>query len=70
MSEKPVCETALNGAQVSSLVQIVGEVAAGRIPRGTGVELIIAAFPTMSRDQAERIMGDVGAGFVPTTEAP
>lgn len=70
VSEKPVSETALNGAQVSSLVQIVGEVAAGRIPRGTGVELIIAAFPTMSRDQAERIMGDVGAGFVPATEAP
>lgn len=56
-------EAALNGAQVSSLMEIVKAVAAGQIPRSTGVELITSAFP-IGAEKAEKIMGTVGAGFV------
>jgi hypothetical protein len=54
----------LNGAQVDALKGIVSDVANGLIPRETGIELIVAAFP-LSLEQAEKIMGSVGRGFVP-----
>jgi phage gp29-like protein len=60
-------DTALNGAQVTSLLEIVARVARGEIPRDTGIGLITAAFP-INREKAELIMGSVGAGFVPTVE--
>jgi hypothetical protein len=37
-------------------------VAAGDIPRETGVQMLAASFP-IGVDEAEKIMGDVGAGF-------
>lgn len=61
-------DTALNGAQVTSLLQIVEKVASGLIPRDTGVQLITAAFP-ISAEKANAIMGTVGAGFVPTLDS-
>lgn len=60
-------DAALNGAQVESLLEIVSRVASGQIPRATGINLITAAFP-LTPEQAEKIMGPVGAGFVPTPE--
>lgn len=59
--------TALNGAQVTALLQIIERVSMKLIPRATGVELIIAAFP-IDRAMAERIMGDVGKSFVVSPE--
>lgn len=59
-------DTALNGAQVTSLVEIMGQVAIGQLPRDTGVELISVAF-NMPRDKADKLMGSVGAGFVPSS---
>lgn len=59
-----VSEAALNGAQVASLMAIVQAVAAGQMPRDTGIEMITAAFP-IDRERADRIMGEVGRGFVP-----
>lgn len=59
--------TALNGAQVQALMEIVQAVAAGEIPRATGIALIVAAFP-IDEATAEKIMGDVGKGFVPASE--
>ncbi len=53
---------ALNGAQVSSLLEIVNQVGSRQIPRETGIGLIVAAFP-LSSDQAEALMGEVGATF-------
>jgi hypothetical protein len=44
----------------------VQQVAIGAIPRETGIGLILAAFP-LTADQAEKIMGAVGDGFVPVT---
>lgn len=62
----PAQETALNGAQVESLLTIVGQVAAGQLPRDSAVEIIVAAFG-LSREQADKILGSVGAGFVPAS---
>jgi len=60
-------DTALNGAQVGSLLEIVARVARGEIPRETGIELITSAFP-ITLEKADRIMGSVGAGFIPAPE--
>lgn len=57
----------LNGAQIDALKSIITDVAAGLIPRGSGISLIVAAFP-ISVAQAESIMGEVGRGFVPRVE--
>jgi hypothetical protein len=54
--------TALNGAQVSSLQEIVAAVASRQLPRASGVAMMLAAFP-IDGSTAERIMGDVGVGF-------
>lgn len=54
--------TALNGAQVSSLLGIVQQVAARSIPRETGIALIVAAFP-IDDAAAEKLMGPVGSTF-------
>lgn len=58
-------ELSLNGAQVASMVQIVSSVAAGTLPRESGVQMLLAAFPITS-EQAEKIMGEVGRGFTPS----
>lgn len=59
-------DTALNGAQVTAAQGIVESVAAGNLPRETGVNML-ASFFNMSNDKAQAIMGDVGAGFTVTT---
>jgi phage gp29-like protein len=59
--------TALNGAQVTALLEIVAKVADGLLPRQTGIETMIAAFP-IDRQTAERIMGEVGKSFTPKVE--
>ncbi len=61
--------TALNGAQVTSMLELVDKVAKGELPRATGVEMLTAAFP-FDRDQASAIMGTVGAGFEPKATTP
>jgi hypothetical protein len=53
---------ALNGAQVTAAQGIVQSVAAGQLPRATGVAMMIAFFGMTAAD-VERIMGDVGRGF-------
>jgi phage gp29-like protein len=57
--------TSLNGAQVESLKEILTDVAAGLLPRESGVNMIVAAFG-IALAQAEAIMGDIGRGFVQT----
>lgn len=55
-------EISLNGAQVTSLISVVNQVATGLLPRDSGVALIQAAF-SLPLDAAERIMGEVGRSF-------
>jgi phage-related protein (TIGR01555 family) len=58
-------DSALNGAQVASLLDIVRAVAAGEIPRETAVAIIMRAFSVDER-QADQMLSTVGRGFVPT----
>jgi hypothetical protein len=57
-----VASTALNGAQVSSLLETVTAVATGQLPRASGVALLQAAF-RLPAAEAEAIMGEVGRSF-------
>lgn len=57
-----VQQTALNGAQVSSLLEIVQSVAERRLPRQSGINLIVASFP-INASAADAIMGPTGATF-------
>lgn len=64
-----VQKAALNGAQVTALQGMVESVAQGQIPRDSAVAMIAAAFP-LTREQAEEIVGDAGAGFTPAQQEP
>jgi hypothetical protein len=61
--EENVANTALNGAQVQSLVQIINQVGLGVITQQTAKPLIEAAFPGI----AERTIDDMLAGVKPLT---
>lgn len=55
-------DTALNGAQVSSAMEIVGRVAAKALPRETGVAMLVEFF-NIDPAKADRIFGPVGTSF-------
>lgn len=58
-----VQKTALNGAQLSSLVEVVEKVATGTIPRDSAVQIILQSFPFLDQAEAERLIGSAGRGF-------
>ncbi len=58
--------SALNGAQVESLLTVIGQVVAGQLPRDSALEIIRTAF-NVDRATAEALLGEVGRGFVPTS---
>ena len=62
-------DTALNGAQIAALRDIVQAVAAGEIPQDTAVELIIVGFPAIGRDAARSIVSPL-SGFTPASINP
>jgi HK97 family phage portal protein len=53
-------DIALNGAQISSLMQIVQSVTEGGLGRESAIEIITAAFP-YDREKAEQILGEAKA---------
>jgi hypothetical protein len=55
-------KTALNGAQVASLVEIVSKVAAGLLPVDSAEAMIMRSF-NVSQDEAKEILGAAGKGF-------
>lgn len=62
--------TALNGAQVTSMVEVVQAVASGALPRMSGVRILMRAFQ-MTEAEANQLMGDSGTDdFSPAGEAP
>jgi hypothetical protein len=67
-ADPKVQDTALNGGQVTSMLEIVTAVASGQIPRSTGVQMLTLAFQ-MSAAEAEKLMGETGAGFVPANSS-
>jgi len=67
-ADPKVQDTALNGAQVTSMLEIVTAVASNQIPRSTGVQMLMLAFQ-MSAAEAEKLMGETGAGFTPAAKS-
>jgi phage-related protein (TIGR01555 family) len=53
-----VQKTALNGAQVSSMVDVSSKVALGELTKESGVAILMAAFPTLTQEEANEIAGD------------
>jgi len=48
---------ALNGAQVASLITVAQAVTNKQLPLATGIEIVLAAMPTMTREDAMRMLG-------------
>lgn len=61
-SNENVQQLALNGAQVTALVEIVEKVASGVLPRESALNMIVTAFNVLPQD-AEKILGSAGKGF-------
>jgi hypothetical protein len=64
-----VPDVSLNGAQVEAAKAIVADVAAGLLPRESGVAMLRHFF-SLPRESAEEIMGSVGESFFSTPEQP
>jgi hypothetical protein len=63
-----VAATALNGAQITSLVDIVMQSALGAIPVTSAKAIVQAGFPTLSNEQVNAIFADVLPGSLQPTE--
>jgi hypothetical protein len=64
-ADKTIQEVSLNGAQISSLLDILDKIVIGNLPRESGVYLISVAF-NLEPAKAERIVGEIGRGFMPS----
>jgi hypothetical protein len=67
-ADQPLAATALNGAQVTSALEIVSAVADGTLPRDSALAML-AEFFQLPPEAAERILGTVGNGFKPAVPA-
>ena len=56
LSGEDVAKSALNGAQIKSLVELVAQVSAGTLERKAAVEIIQVSFPTVDAAQAEKLV--------------
>lgn len=64
-----VAGTALNGAQITSLLEIVNQVNRDEIPAEAAQALIAAAFPSLTADQIAEILSPLANFTPPTAEA-
>jgi len=64
-----VADTALNGAQVASMVDIVMKVAARQLPRDAAKALLMRGF-VVTADAAEKLLGSAGTTFTLASPAP
>jgi hypothetical protein len=64
-------DSALNGAQVASMLEVVNRVALKQLPRESAIEMLVAAYP-IDHATADAIMGPVGKTFFaePAASAP
>ena len=56
--------TAFNGAQILALKDLIVSVTAGELPAETAIEAIVAGFPSISRGQAQAMVGPAAARAV------
>jgi hypothetical protein len=68
VEETNVAATALNGAQISSLVEILIQTSTGIIPKDSAKGVVQAAFPTLSQQQIDAIFNSIVVGSVNPTE--
>lgn len=66
--ETNVAATALNGAQITSLVEILIQTATGIIPKESAKGVVQAAFPTLTAQQIDSIFNSIVVGSVNPTE--
>jgi lambda family phage portal protein len=65
-----VAATALNGAQVTSLVDVITQVGTGAMPKETSKAIIAAAFPTMSVELVNNIIDPIEPGSISADGVP
>jgi hypothetical protein len=65
-----VAATALNGAQVTSLVDVITQVGTGAMPKETSKAIIAAAFPTMSVELVNKIIDPIDPGSISADGVP
>ena len=65
-----VQDTALNGAQVASLLSIVQAVAAGQLPPETARAMILASFPAVSPELVDSMLSGLDGFEQPVEAAP
>lgn len=65
-----VAAEALNGAQITSLVDVITQVGTGALPKETAKAIIAAAFPTISQDVINAIIDPVEPGSVSADGVP
>ena len=63
-----VADTAFTGIQIQQLVDISKQVAAGELPRQTAIEIVLVSFPTVSREEADKIIPPEGNAPVEEVE--
>lgn len=61
-----VQDTAMNGAQVASIVEIIRQVAMGDLPASAAKEVILLAFPMVPEDRVDRMLAGLEE-FEPTS---
>jgi hypothetical protein len=64
-----VAATALNGAQVTSLLEIITQTSQGLLPLSTARGVVAAAFPTLSPMQLDNIFNGLSTTNVPVTQS-
>lgn len=52
-----VAKSALNGAQIASLVEIVANIKSGILTADSALQIVLASFPTIDEAQARKIVG-------------
>lgn len=67
-STAAVQDTAFNGAQVASLVDVVSKVSEKIMPAEAAKQIILAGFPTVSEEQASAMVESAAAFDAPTEE--
>jgi hypothetical protein len=64
-----VAATALNGAQIASMLEVIAQVTSGLIPITAAKAVMAASFPMLSSAQVAEIFADIKEGTPPTTPA-
>jgi lambda family phage portal protein len=65
-----VASQALNGAQVTSLVEVITQIGTGALPKDSAKAIVSAAFPTISQDTINSIVDPIEPGSIMADGSP